>query len=100
MTIIDIPTIEITDYENLIGKELIVMERRNCKDLPKYYVSFKGSEIKSDRCLISSTGNGNTIDDALIDYCQCISENTIVFNAYTKSRMEYNLPKLIHTKNV
>ncbi|MCK9447077.1 hypothetical protein M0Q50_09525 [bacterium] len=91
---------EITDYENEISRELVVTERRECGDLPRYHVSFKGSEIKSKSFLIASYGNVDTIDAAIIDYCKNISEKTIVFGAYTSNRIEYYLPKLIHTKNV
>ena len=89
---------EILDLENEIGYELVVTERPPHLNLERYYVSFEGCEVMKGRFLSSSSGNGNTIDEALQDYCKIISCKTVVFNPMTKNRKEFTLPKIIHTK--
>lgn len=92
-----IETKEILDLEQELNRELEVNERTDAK-LNRFYVKFKGGEIIGKGDLISYTGNGNTIDKALKDYCKQISNKTIVFGAYSGNRREINLPKLVHTK--
>jgi len=93
-----INTKEILDFEQEIGYELEVNERANPKELPRFYVSFKKGEIMEGGCLVSAMGNGDTIDEALKDYCIQISNRRLAFNAYTPERKEIQFPKLIHTK--
>ncbi len=97
-----IETKEILDFENEIGYKLEVNERRinsiSKSKLHRFHVSFKEGEVMKDGCLISSYGNGNTIDEALIDYATQVSCERVVFGAYTKNRREISFPKLIHTK--
>ncbi len=97
MRINKIKTQQILELEKVIGRELIVNERSDPK-LKKYYVSFLNGEISEGILLIGYCGDGNTINQALKDYCKKISNKTIVFNAYCSNRVEFNLPKLIHTK--
>jgi len=91
-------TKEILDYEKEIGVELVVNERTPQGNLPKYYIEFENGEVMENKCLCGVTGNGNTIDKALINYCEEISGTRMAFNAYSSSRREIQLPKLIHTK--
>lgn len=89
---------EILDFEKEIGIELEVKNRGLKSSLPIFYVSFPKSEIASKGMLIGKFGNGNTIDEALKDYADELSEETIIFNAYTSSRKEIKSPILVHTK--
>ncbi len=96
-----IPEQEILDFEKENNLTLKVNERpdhRNHK-LKKYYVSFSRGEIKDGSFLIGMCGNGDTIDQAIADYCIRISCRTLVLNAFDKSgRNEIHLPRLLHTK--
>lgn len=89
---------EITEFEKEIGYELSVCERPLSMRLPKYYVYFLDGESSEGGCLITYSGNGNTVDEALIDYCKKVSSRRMVFNSYTTDRKEIVFPKLIHTK--
>lgn len=97
-----IETKEILDLEKEIGYELEVNERpissASIKGLHRFYVSFKEGEVMQGGCLIGSSGNGNTIDEALQDYAKQISCTRMVFGAYTNNRKEISFPKLVHTK--
>lgn len=99
-----IETKEILDLEKEIGRELVVNERairalsQAHTSLPRYYVSFEKAEIMENGALIGACGNGNTIDEAIRDYCHQISNCRIVFGAYSSERKEKQLPKLVHTK--
>ena len=93
-----IETKEILDLEKEIGFDLVVNERPKDVRIPQYYVSFESSEVMEGGCLISSCGNGNTIDDAIKDYCREIETKRMAFGAYTDNRKEVVIPKLVHTK--
>ena len=90
-----IETKEILEYENELGVELIVHERENG---PKYYVLFDHCEIMENDTLVGYYGNGNTVDEALIEYCEKISNKQLALFAGSKERMEVFCPKLVHTK--
>lgn len=64
-------------------------------NVKKYYIYFEGVEIEEGCMLISISGNGNTIDEALEDYKQLISGTKMVINAMCKDRKEFNLPEII-----
>jgi len=89
---------EILDFEKRIGFELEVNERANSMYGGRYYVHFPKGEIMEGGCLIGATGNGTTIDEALIAYCKEISGKRLAFNSYTCERREIEMPKLVHTK--
>jgi hypothetical protein len=97
-----IPVKEILDFEKEIGYELAVNERpihgENKSRISRYYVQFENSEVMESDFLVSKHGNGNTIDEALKDYCYRISNCRIAFNAGTNERKEIQFPKLIHSK--
>jgi hypothetical protein len=97
-----IETKEILDLEKLIQHKLILNERNinqiRYSGLKKYYVYFEKSEIMKDNKLWISSGNGNTIDEALIDYANRISLKKIVFNVGLPNQEEIILPKIVHTK--
>lgn len=93
-----IETKEILDLEKEIGFELEANERPIHSGLSRFYVSFKKGESMEGGCLVSHSGNGNTVDEALQDYCKYISCRRMAFNSYTPERKEIYLPKLVHTK--
>ena len=93
-----IETKEILDFETTLGEELTVNERPKGMSLPKYYVSFDNAEVMQGGCLVGSFGNGNTIDEALTDYCKEIETKRMALYAYTDKRREVVCPKLVHTK--
>lgn len=88
---------EITDYEKEIGFELEVCERTP-KYGHQYYARFQGGEVKLEGILRGSYGNGHSMDEALQDYCEEISQVTLVFDACGEGKKEIQTPKLIHTK--
>lgn len=93
-----ISTKEILDFENELGHELVVNVRPAHYKAPKYYVTFDGGEVKDGDVLVGVTGNGSSIDEAITDYCNQVSGRIMVFWAFSESRTEIELPKLIHTK--
>lgn len=95
-----IETKEILDLEQEIGFELEVNERPKHSGLSQFYVYFKKGESMEGGCLVSHSGNGNTVDEALKDYCSRISCRKMAFVAYTSERKEIQFPKLVHTKLV
>ena len=95
-----IETKEILDLEQEIGYELEVNERLIHLGLPQFYVHFKQGESMEGGCLVFHSGNGNTVDEALSDYCKQISCRRMAFGAYTPDRKEIQFPKLKHSKLV
>src|SRR5680860_228298 len=91
---------EILDFEKELGVELTVNERPEADNLPKYHVSFDHVEVMEGGCLCSPRGDGETIDDALRDYCNEIGNRRIALFEYTDKRREVVCPKLVHTKKV
>jgi len=95
-----ISTKEILDFEKEIGIEIVVNERKEYSKGCKYYVKFEHSEIMEGGSLIGSYGNGDTIDEALENYCKEIQNKRMAFNAYTPNRREVVCPKFTHTKRL
>jgi len=97
-----IQTKEILDIEKEIGYELVVNERAihagSPARLSKYYVQFEKADVMEGGCLASKYGNGNTIDEAIKDYCREVSNCRVAFGAYTNERKEIQFPKLVHSK--
>lgn len=104
MKIIYIPSSEeILDFETRIGVELVAYEReKSYQHLSRFYVSFEGAEFKdtiSSPFLMAGAGNGNTINEALKDYCSIISNKILVLNsANPQLRTQIQVPSLVHTK--
>ena len=97
-----IEKIEITDYEKQIGHELVVTERpislmQSCR-VSKYHVCFEGGEVMENGMLVGVFGDGNTVDQALDDYCNQISGKRMAFNAMTPYRINIDIPHLVHKK--
>lgn len=49
--------------------------------LKKYFCYFKHVEIKDGPILKSTSGNGNTVNEAIEDYCKELSKKRIVIRA-------------------
>jgi len=102
MKIKEIENKEILDFEKEIFYELVATERAihagSPVGLSKWSVQFENSEVMDGGCLASRYGNGNTIDEAIKDYCRIVSNCRIAFGAYTNERKEIQFPKLVHTK--
>lgn len=95
--------VEILDFEKTETPTELVVKERETKDfmgriLPSFYASFEGCKVKDGNLLKSVNGDGNTIDEAIQNYCKEISNQTLIFHAYTNNREEVLTPKLIHTK--
>lgn len=92
---------EILDFEIEAGVELVVHERETIY-LKRFYVSFEGAEFKdtpTSLFLMAGAGNGNTIDEALKDYCSMISNKVMIINsAIPELRMQIKVPSLVHTR--
>ena len=97
-----IETKEILDFEKEIGFELVVNERAiNLKEksnIPRYFAQFERCEVMVRDLLSGAYGNGDTIDEAISNYCIEVSNCKVAFNAYGNDRKEIQFPKLIHTK--
>jgi hypothetical protein len=97
-----ITTREILDFEKEIGYELVVNERDinagSPARLSRYYVQFEHANVMQGGCLIGKHGNGNTIDEAIKDYCREVSNCRIAFGDYPSERKEIKFPKLVHSK--
>lgn len=92
---------EILDFEKQHNLELTVRERDpEAKDLQRYYASFDNAEIKVGiGCLLGGSGDGNTITEAIKDYCTRISNKTLIIDAMSStSRREIKVPELQHTQ--
>ena len=92
-----IETHQILNYEKQIGYELVVTERPAHLNLSRFYVSFEHCEILDGGFLNSTSGQGGTINEALVDYCSLISNKIVVFDAYKPERKTVQLPTLIHS---
>ena len=90
---------EILDLEKELGFELEANERaERLHGLKRFYVLFRNGHAMESSCLVGYSGSGDTIDEALKDYCNHISGKRMAFNAYSQNRTEVQLPRLIHTK--
>lgn len=80
---------EFADKHNLT---MYVYERKN-KNLPRFYARFD-AEVSEGRFLKSVFGEGDTPEEAIVDYIPQISQKLLVLNAYSRSRKEIKVPKL------
>lgn len=94
--------VEITDFEKGIGVDLVISERdaNRLPHIKKYFARFEGAELIEGHFLASISGDGDTIDEALRNYCELISNKKLCINAYTPNRIEIYVPKLEHTKRI
>lgn len=91
---------EILDFEKQYNLELTVYEKDpEAKDLPRYYTRFDSAETKVGKCcLLGESGDGNTPEEAIKDYCKKISNKILVIDAMSDTnRREIEVPELQHT---
>jgi hypothetical protein len=93
-----IQTKEILDFEKENNLELIINERPSHFRLPKYYASFKNTEVMENGCLSSEFGNGDTIDEAITNYGKNIECKRLAIDSHSDYRREVVCPKFIHSK--
>ena len=88
--------ISLEDYCITIKKPLIIMQRLQPAVSPfTWYARIKGAEIKQGVVLVSHTGNGDSPQEALREYARYISGKTLVFNAMSEDRQEFDVPELL-----
>ena len=92
-----IPEVKIQDFAEEHNLVLEVHERRNPivrRNAGKYYCHFQNAEVLDDPVLIGEYGNGKTEEQALANYAERISYQTLVIDACGKKRREIEVPKL------
>lgn len=86
---------EIEKFTDIIGKNLKIIYYNN---QDRWVASFERGEIKKGGILVGEYGSGISPDIALSNYATRIRGKTIVFDAYSEHRQEYQVPKdLTHT---
>lgn len=97
-----IETKDILDFEKEIKHELVVNERSldilSKIKLKKYYAAFEHAEIVDGGVLIGAYGDGDTIDEAISNYCLEVSNKRIRFTGSNIIREEIVFPTLVHGK--
>ena len=91
---------EILDLEQQYKElelEVKMRDFRNSK-LPLFYAKFKDSDVVDGNVIRGVYGNGNTIDEAIQDYCKEISGRVLVINRYSDNPKTFFIPKVKHTK--
>lgn len=61
---------------------------------------FKHTEVMEGGMLVSDSGRGRTMEEAIQDYARKISQKRIATGAYTKDRREFQVPLLIEEEKV
>ena len=86
-----IPTMSLQELAYKYGLKLVVRERnRSLREsgLPRFYVHLHKVEEKEGIMLRSTSGNGETEQDAILDYCENISGSFLVYDAMGQNRIE------------
>jgi hypothetical protein len=87
----------IIEFANVINKQITVNSYPDQNE--RYSAEFDNCEVKKDCVLEMTYGNGSTPIEAMNDYAKQISNQKIVFNAYSKKyRQEYRVPQLEEIK--
>jgi hypothetical protein len=83
--------------EEKSGYELQVNERCEKKNpgLARYYASMSNLEIIDGCCLLSCAGNGETVEEAVSDFCERHSEETLVVNVCKPGRHQFGPVKIL-----
>jgi hypothetical protein len=91
-----IPETTIEEFAERYNFTMVIRERRNAKGTPeRYYACFLDAEVKEGRFLSGAYGNGATPEEAIKNYAARISEQTLVFHAWTDRRMQMEVPRLV-----
>lgn len=69
--------------------------RKGARTLPRYYASFKNSDISKPGVLVGASGNGETPEEAITDYASEISEQLLVIEAATPIEKRIQVPRLV-----
>jgi hypothetical protein len=83
----------IEQFSDLIGVDLIITYYANQEN--RFCCHFKDTAIKEKGLLRYTHGNGNSYKMAVDDYIERIRGETIVTNAYSGDRKEFNVPKYL-----
>lgn len=83
-------------FAELHGLTMRVVERSlsDAPDLPRFCATFARVERKGNGVLISDSGNGATIEEAVRDYAARIAGRRLVFDAYGPCRKEFTAPNI------
>lgn len=83
------------EIENWAGVEAEIRIRpthlSSSLNIEPYYCSMRGLEISEGYILKSACGNGQSINEAVQDFCTQISNQCLVIHAYGKDRQELNV---------
>lgn len=97
----DIRTVEILDFEKEIGVELVVEEHKLTASSPGWLKKWRAYFEKIKPCV--KPGRGNSIDEALKDYCKNIREVngvTVMDISHDGIYLFIETPHLVHTRKV
>lgn len=83
---------KITKLADLLRKKIIIKYYPNQNN--RFCANFENCDISENGFLIGEYENGETPEEALINYCKRISNKTIVFNGNSKSEQRYECPVL------
>ncbi len=87
---LDLPKdVTLEEIEEWAGGEVTVKSRKHISShLEPYYCSIKGLETKDRTMLVGTSGDGQTIEEAIKDYCAKLSHKELVCGAFTSDRKE------------
>ena len=68
-----------------LNKDLVISK---ITDTNEFTVCYRNCDIKKGVALVSEYGRGITLKEALLDYANKISGQTLVFDAYSNNRTE------------
>lgn len=81
------------DFADANGLEMEVSERGlHAGPGARYYAHFKRAEVMERGCLVSSSGNGSTPEEAIADYARELVGKRIAINAHLPERRELQCP--------
>lgn len=91
------PMCSLEDFAEKHGLELVVTERildgwHRERNTPRYIARFKNTEIKRGACLAGVYGEGDSPENAIKEYAQCIIGERLIINAMANDRREIVAP--------
>lgn len=100
MVISTLPEQTLEDFAKEHGLKMMVFERepsmtREPRALSRYFCYFHSLEMKAGGMLTSESGNGDSIDEAIVNYVENISRKKAVYKATSPTeRKEISIPVL------
>lgn len=82
----------IYEFADIIGKELNIKRYPNQDE--RWIAQFEKCEISEGAILSGIYGTGKTPIGAIQDYTAKIRGKVLVFNSYSKERIEYTCPQI------